>query len=52
MTMNERDAAEFRSANPWFDPTDYVQEWIPVYVDRNNPRRYHTEISFLLELRQ
>ena len=40
----------FRSANLWFDPTDYVQEWIPVYVDRNNPKLYHMETSFLPKL--
>ncbi|QSI31377.1 hypothetical protein GNX71_18045 [Variovorax sp. RKNM96] len=40
----------FRSANLWFDPTDYVPEWIPVYIDRNNPKRYHMETSFLPRL--
>jgi hypothetical protein len=41
----------FRSANLWFDPTDYVREWIPVYIDRSNPKRYHMETSFLPKLR-
>ena len=40
----------FRSANLWFDPTDYVPEWNPVYIDRNNPKRYHMETSFLPRL--
>lgn len=40
----------FRSANLWFDPTDYVPEWIPVYIDRHNPKRYHMETSFLPKL--
>lgn len=40
----------FRSANLWFDPTDYVPEWVPVYIDRDNPKRYHMETSFLPRL--
>ena len=38
----------FNSANLWFDPTKYVKDrTIPVYVDRNNSKRYHVDLSFL-----
>lgn len=37
----------YRSGNIWFDPTEYVKETVPVFVDRNNPQRYHVDLSFL-----
>lgn len=41
----------FYSGNIWFDPTDYVTgEHITVLLDRNNPKHYHVDISFLPQL--
>lgn len=41
----------FRSANLWFDPTEFVKgRSIPVYVDLKKPTRYHMDASFLPEL--
>ncbi len=41
----------FRSGNIWFDPTSHVQgNTIRVYIDKNNPKRYHVDIAFLPEL--
>jgi len=37
----------FRSANIWYDPTEYVKESVGVFVDRNDPRRYLVDIEFL-----
>lgn len=38
----------FRSGNLWFDPTEYIdRQSIPVYLDPDNPRRYHVDLSFL-----
>ena len=50
-TANDRRHV-FRSANLWFDPTDHVQEWIPVYIDLKNPKRYHMDTSFLPKLQR
>jgi hypothetical protein len=50
-TANDR-LHVFRSANLWFDPTDHVQEWIPVYIDLKNPKRYHMDTSFLPKLQR
>ncbi|MEO8024247.1 hypothetical protein [Polaromonas sp.] len=38
----------FKSANLWFDPSNFVQgRKIPVYVDLSKPSRYHVDTSFL-----
>ena len=37
----------FRSANIWFDPAEWVKETVPVFMDRNDPKRYVMDISFL-----
>lgn len=41
----------FESANIWFDPTPFISKsQLTVFIDPNNPRRYHLDISFLPEL--
>ena len=50
-TANDRRHV-FRSANLWVDPADHVQEWIPVYIDLKNPKRYHMDTSFLPKLQR
>jgi len=42
----------FQSNNLWFDPSDYVTEDRPitVYIDRNNPKKYYVDLSFLPKL--
>ncbi|WP_415903900.1 DUF3592 domain-containing protein [Neptuniibacter sp. QD48_55] len=38
----------FRSDDIWFDPTEYVMtDELTVYIDRNNPAKYHVDLSFL-----
>lgn len=38
----------FHSENIWFDPTDHIKnEEIMVLIDRNNPKKYYVDISFL-----
>ena len=37
----------FRSGNLWFDPSEYVSETVPVFVDRNDLRRYYVDLSSL-----
>lgn len=38
----------FKSANLWFDPSDFVQgKKIPVYLDAANPSKYLVDLSFL-----
>ena len=38
----------FKSENIWFDPTNLIkQEKITVLIDRNNPKKYYTDTSFL-----
>lgn len=38
----------FNSANIWYDPEPYLtSETLTVYLDRNNPKSYHVDISFL-----
>lgn len=39
---------EFRSGNLWTDPGEgFRQQFITVFVDNDNPRRYHMDTSFL-----
>ncbi|WP_415888467.1 DUF3592 domain-containing protein [Neptuniibacter sp. SY11_33] len=41
----------FRSDDIWFDPTEYVvTDELTVYIDRNNPAKYHVDLSFLPEV--
>ena len=38
----------YKSANLWFNPAQFVEDrTIPVYVDLNNPTKYHMDLSFL-----
>ncbi|MFK8332309.1 DUF3592 domain-containing protein [Pseudomonas sp. BJa5] len=38
----------FQSENIWFDPSLYIKdESIRVLIERNNPKKYHVDISFL-----
>lgn len=38
----------FKSENLWFDPSAYIGgRKIRVMIERNNPRRYHVDLSFL-----
>jgi hypothetical protein len=38
----------FHSDNLWFDPTNYIKsKRITVFVERNNPKRYFVDLSFL-----
>ena len=38
----------FKSENIWFDPTDHIKgDEITVLIDRNNPKKYHVDTSFL-----
>lgn len=38
----------FKSHNLWFDPSAYIKtRKIKVFIDRNNPRRYVVDLSFL-----
>ena len=41
----------FTSDNIWFDPTDHINtETIKVLIDKQNPKRYVMDISFLPEI--
>lgn len=41
----------FKSEYLWFDPTDYVnEEEITVLIDKNNPKKYYVDVSFLPQL--
>jgi len=38
----------FKSHNLWFDPSRFItQKQIRVFLDRNNPKRYYVDLSFL-----
>lgn len=38
----------FNSDNIWFDPTDHINnDEITVLIDKDNPKKYHVDISFL-----
>ena len=38
----------FKSGNIWFDPSDFIKEQnIKVFIERNNPKKYFVDISFL-----
>jgi len=41
----------FKSANIWFDPTNYItQDKIVVLMEKDNPKKYHVDTSFLPKL--
>jgi hypothetical protein len=41
----------FKSDNIWYDPTQFIQnKRIRVYIERNNPKRYYVDLSFLPKL--
>lgn len=41
----------FKSENIWFDPTNHINnKKIKVYIQPNNPKKYHVDISFLPKL--
>jgi Protein of unknown function (DUF3592) len=41
----------FQSNNLWFDPSDYIKsERITVFIERNNPKKYYVDLSFLPKL--
>lgn len=40
----------FTSDNIWFNPTEYTKDEITVLIERNNPKKYYMDISFLPEL--
>lgn len=41
----------FTSDNIWFDPTDFIKsDRIQVFIDRQNPKKYVVDLSFLPEL--
>lgn len=41
----------FESNDLWFDPSDYITDKrIRVFIDRNNPKRYYVDLSFLPKL--
>ena len=41
----------FKSDNLWYDPSDYIQnKRIRVFIDRNNPKKYYVDLSFLPKL--
>ncbi len=46
---NPKDAEQhiFRSDNIWEDPTVFIPEKINVFIERDNPRDYHVDLSFL-----
>ena len=38
----------FRSDNLWYDPSDQIdREKITVFMERNNPKKYYVDLSFL-----
>lgn len=41
----------FESEHLWFDPTDYIdRSQIRVFIEQDNPRKYHVDVSFLPKL--
>ena len=41
----------FTSNNLWFDPTSFIQNRrVTVFIERDNPRRYYVDLSFLPKL--
>jgi hypothetical protein len=46
---NPRTAAvhNFRSDNIWTDPTGRIPDEVTVYIERDNPKKYYVDLSFL-----
>lgn len=43
----------FKSENIWFDPSDYINaDEITVLIEKDNPKKYHVDISFLPKIAQ
>jgi hypothetical protein len=41
----------FESSNLWYDPTDHIKsDSIAVYIEKNNPKKYVVDLSFLPDL--
>ncbi|WP_206196659.1 DUF3592 domain-containing protein [Zooshikella ganghwensis] len=41
----------FKSENIWFNPSDHIsQEEITVFIEKDNPKKYYVDISFLPKL--
>jgi hypothetical protein len=41
----------FKSDNLWYDPSQYIlNKRIRVFIDRNNPKKYYVDLSFLPKL--
>jgi hypothetical protein len=41
----------FQSNNLWFDPSDFIKsERITVFIERDNPKKYYVDLSFLPKL--
>lgn len=41
----------FKSNNLWFDPSSYIEsKKITVFIERNNPKKYFVDLSFLPKL--
>lgn len=41
----------FHSNNLWFDPSSYITDHpITVFIERNNPKKYYVDLSFLPKL--
>jgi len=41
----------FTSNNIWFDPTSYIKtKTINVFIEKNNPKKYYVDLSFLPKL--
>lgn len=42
----------FKSESLWFDPSSYIKDkTIRVFVERNNPKKFHVDVSFLPKLK-
>lgn len=42
------DSRRFLSDYLWYDPSPYLQDVsVPVFIERDDPRRYHMDLSFL-----
>lgn len=46
-----RQVHEFQSENIWFDPSPYIkQDAIKVLIEKDNPKKYYVDISFIPKL--
>ncbi|MBI3186628.1 MAG: DUF3592 domain-containing protein [Gammaproteobacteria bacterium] len=42
----------FKSNNIWYDPSSYMTKHITVFIEKNNPKKYYVDLSFLPKLAQ